>query len=76
MVDLTEWKYDSPRIDSSATSHRALEATRRKKAHKTEAATAFPEEENGEVGGNQDADGESSLRSFAKQQIIEGNRKR
>ncbi|KAJ7382816.1 hypothetical protein OS493_032777 [Desmophyllum pertusum] len=45
-VDLTEWKDDSPEIDSSASSHRALDASRRKRARKTEAATASAEEEN------------------------------
>ncbi|KAJ7358661.1 hypothetical protein OS493_022094 [Desmophyllum pertusum] len=49
-VDLTEWKDDSPEVDSNASSHRALEASRRNRARKTEAATALAEEENEEEG--------------------------
>ena len=49
-VDLTNFEDDSALIDSSANSHRALEASRRKKARKSEAAAKAKAELDDEVG--------------------------
>ena len=47
-VDLTSFQDDSPDIDCSAKTHRALDASRRKKARKSETATNLRAEEDEE----------------------------
>ena len=47
-VDLTSFQDDSPDVDCSAKTHRALDASRRKKARKSETATNLKAEEDEE----------------------------
>ena len=69
-VDLTNFEDDSALIDSSANSHRTLEASRRKKARKSEAVAKAKRELDDEVGDGEEEKEEEEDAEMARRREL------